>query len=158
MKILIVYSTHHGCTEKCAFQIKDKLNAETDIVKIKGSNKFDLSVYDLIIIGGSIHAGKIQRHIKKFCEKNMDILTTKQVGLFMCCMEEGDTAQTQFNNAFPKELIEHAQAKEIVGGEFNFDKMNAIEKFMVKKIAGIEQSVSKISEEQITNFVAQLFK
>ena len=109
--------------------IKNKLNAETEIVKIKGSSKINLSDYEKIIIGGSIHAGNIQRHIKKFCEKNLDILTTKKVGLFMCCMEEGEKAQTQFTNAFPKELIEHAQAKEIVGGEFNFDKMNAIEKF-----------------------------
>ena len=44
----------------------------------------------------------------------------------MCCMEEGEKATNQFNEAFPDELIQHASATGIFGGEFNFEKMNEL--------------------------------
>ena len=78
---------------------------------------------------------------------------TKRVGLFLCCMEEGDNAEKQFSEAFPPELRNHAIATEIFGGEFNFDRMNFIEKMIIKKIAHVDHSVSKIDEEKIVDFV-----
>ena len=74
----------------------------------------------------------------------------------MCCMEEGEKATNQFNEAFPDELIQHASATGIFGGEFNFEKMNFIERYIVKKIAKIDKSISKISEENINKFISQI--
>jgi menaquinone-dependent protoporphyrinogen oxidase len=71
-------------------------------------------------------------------------------------MEEGEKANKQFNEAFPEELRKYASAIGIFGGEFNFERMNVIEKFIVKKIAKVNESVSKISEESINQFVEQI--
>ena len=71
-------------------------------------------------------------------------------------MEEGEKAQQQFQNAFPAELIQHATATGMFGGEFNFEKMNFIEKAIIKKISKIEKSVSKIDEQSIVEFAEKI--
>ena len=152
MKFLIAYSTKHGCTEKCADKLKNKLTGEIELLNLKNSSKIDLNDYETIIIGGSIHAGQIQKKVKIFCLDNLNMLKEKKIGLFICCMKEGKEATTEFNEAFPEELIKHASAIGIFGGEFNFKKMNLIERFIVNKIAKIDKSVSKIFEENITEF------
>lgn len=156
MKTLIVYTTKHGCTEKCAIKLKSSLTGETELRNLKKSAKIDLNDFKVIIIGGSIHLGQIQKKIKQFCLNNLDLLKGKKIGLFLCCMEEGEKAANQFNEAFPEELIKHASATGIFGGEFNFEKMNFIERSVVKKIAKADKSVSKISEENIAKFVDKI--
>ena len=156
MNILIVFATKYGCTEKCVNKLKDKLTGEIDTVNLKNSSQINVSNYETVIIGGSIHAGKIQKKVKKFCQNYLSILIDKRIGLFICCMEEGEKAINQFNEAFPDELIQHASATGIFGGEFNFEKMNFVERYIVKKIAKIDKSISKISEENINKFINQI--
>ena len=153
MRNLIVYTTTHGCTEKCADEVKEGLTGETTVINIKKESAPDLQAFDTIILGGSIHAGKIQKRIKKFCEKQLDLLLTKKVGLFICCMEDGENAEKQLAEAYPAALRDHATAKGLFGGEFDFDKMKGIEKAIIKKVAQIEESVSKISDENIRSFI-----
>ena len=156
MNILIVFATKHGCSEKCVNKLKDKLTGEIDTVNLKNSSQINVSNYKTVIIGGSIHAGKIQKKVKKFCQNYLSILIDKRIGLFICCMEEGEKATNQFNEAFPDELIQHASATGIFGGEFNFEKINFIERYIVKKIAKIDKSISKISEKNINKFISQI--
>lgn len=156
MKTLIIFASKHGCAEECAHKLKEKLSGETDIINIKHQSSIELSFYETVIIGGSIHAGNIQKSIKKFCEKHLNVLTGKKVGLYLCCMKEGENAHKQFNDAFPAELRKHAAAAGLFGGAFSFEKMNFIERFITKKIAKIDESVSKISEDNIADFAVRM--
>jgi menaquinone-dependent protoporphyrinogen oxidase len=156
MKTVIIYTTKHGCTENCATKLKDGLNGEIDLVNLKKISKINWENYNTIIIGGSIHAGKIQSKIKKFCQNHLKELLNKKLGLFLCCMEEGDTAEKQFNEAYPGELKDHATAIGIFGGEFNFERMNFIERAIIKKIAKVDHNVSKLSEENIKDFIQKM--
>lgn len=156
MKTLVVYATTHGCTEKCATILANHLPTDTKPINLKETPHFDLSNFDTIIIGGSIHAGKMQKAVKKFCANNLMELKQKKLGLFICCMEEGEKAKQQFKEAFPKELLEQAVAKGYFGGEFNFEKMNFIERSIIKKIAKVDESISKISEENIAEFASKI--
>jgi len=156
MSTLIIYATRHGCTEKAANILAEKFAGDISAVNLKENKKPDLAKAEIIIIGGSIHAGHIQGKIKKFCNKNLDILKQKRLGLFLCCMEEGEKAQEQFDNAYPAELREHASATGLFGGEFNFDMMNFLEKFIIKKIAGTTENVSKFKEEEIEKFAREI--
>ena len=112
--------------------------------------------YDTIIIGGSIHAGMVQKSIQKFCKNHIELLLKKKIGLFLCCMEKGEKADEQFRNAFPKELQDHAQAKGCFGGAFDFDRMNIIEKAIIKKVVNIDQSISTLSAESIQKFIKEI--
>ncbi len=154
MKTLIVYATRHGSTEKCAKKLQDSLAGEVRILNLKKSAKINLNDFETIIIGGSIHAGKIQKKVKNFCLKNIELLKTKKIGLFICCMEEGEKAAKQLEEAFPEDLLKHALATGIFGGEFNFEKMNFIERAAIRKIAGVDKSISKIRQEEIEKFLA----
>lgn len=158
MKTLITYCTTHGCTEKTAHELKDYLGNDTQLCNLKKDTLPNLNEFDRIIIGGSIHAGKVQKKVKDFCTKNLEALKTKELGLFICCMEEGENARMQLINAFPAELHEVAKASAYFGGEFNFSKMNFFEKFVVKKIAHIEESVSKVDHSAIQMFSDKMDK
>ena len=156
MSTLIAFATTHGCTEKCAQDLKGLLKGEITLYNMKDRDRLDIDEYDTVIIGGSIHAGKIQRRVKNFCKKYSERLKTKKLGLYLCCMEEGENAQKQFNGNYPEDLIRHATATGLFGGAFNFDRMNAIEKAIIKKVAKVEENVSKIIEDRIKTFAKEM--
>ncbi|MCG6189152.1 flavodoxin domain-containing protein [Maribellus maritimus] len=158
MKTLISYSTSHGCTENTARELKEHLGGEVQLANLKDNPNPELEKFDRIIIGGSIHAGQIQKRVKDFCAKNMDELKAKELGLFICCMEEGENAQKQLRNAFPEELHEVAKSTAIFGGEFDFEKMNFFEKMVVKKVAKVKASTSKIDHQAIQKFSKRMDK
>ena len=126
------------------------------MINLGMSGAMDISVYDAIIIGGSIHAGKVQKGIQRFCKKYREILLKMKLGLYLCHMEQGETARRQLDEAYPEELKAHASAVGLFGGEFDFKKMNFLERKIVKKIAGIEDSVSRINGDAIREFAVRM--
>jgi len=158
MKTLIAYCTTHGCTEKNAHELKNFLGEDVTLVNLKKEINPDIENYERVIIGGSIHAGQIQKKIKLFCNNNLEQLKYKELGLFICCMEEGRTAQKQLQDAYPEELYYKAKATGCFGGEFNFEKMNFFEKLIVKKVAKVEKSTTKINQKAIKSFSKKMDK
>lgn len=158
MKTLITYCTTHGCTEKIANELKHFLEGEVFLVNLKKSPVPELSSFDRIIIGGSIHAGQIQKKVKDFCSEHIEILEDKELGLFICCMEEGEKAEIQLQDAFPKALLQSAKATACLGGEFDFNTMNFFQKIIVKKVAKVEDSVSRINHNAIEQFSSRMNK
>jgi len=158
MGTAIIYSSSHGTTEKVANIIKEKLGSTTvQVFNLKDKSKVNLATYDTIIIGGSIHAGSMQQRVKKFIASNTSTLMQKKVALYQCCMNEKEE-QTEFNNAFPEPLRTQSVYNAIVGGEYIFEKMNFIEKFLVRKISGGSSTLSKLRDEEINNLVNSLNK
>ncbi|HOZ15992.1 MAG TPA: flavodoxin domain-containing protein [Tenuifilaceae bacterium] len=154
MKTAIVYATSHGTTEKVANIIASKLG-NTTLINLKKSGHIDLTQYQQVIIGGSIHAGGIQRKVREFCQRNMVQLLQMRVGLFICAMNEPEF-DNELKMSFPELLRNHAISKKVVGGEFIIEKMNFIEKFLVKKISGVSQTISKIDENRVVELVSEL--
>lgn len=158
MKTLIVYMSTHGCTENVVYELKEKLGSDTSIVNLKENHNPDLREYGRIIIGGSIHAGQIQKKVREFCENNLNVFRFKEVGLFICCMYEGQVAKDQLKNAFPEKLHQYSKTEAIFGGEFNFEKMNLLEKMVVKKVAHVKESTSNIDHKLIEKFARRMEK
>lgn len=158
MKTLIIYMSTHGCTKHVVEELAQALHGDVTIHNLKAKKQPDLQTYERVIIGGSIHAGQIQRKVREYCEKNMEQLEDKQLGLFICCMHEGEQAFQQLDNAFPEKLHQYAKTEAILGGEFNFEKMHFLEKMVVRKIAKVDQTVRKIDHEAIQNFARKMDK
>lgn len=159
MKTLIIYATKHGTTKKIANMIAKKLKTSDDVelINVKDIKKYNLRVFDKVIIGGSIHAGDIQKNIKKFCEDNKDELKEKQLGLFITCMfNDENIKEEQLHKAYSKELRDASKAQSVFGGEFLFEKMNFIEKMMVKIIAKTNKTTSKINKDEIEKFTKKM--
>jgi len=156
MKTAIIYASKHGCTDKCAHTLANELNNNAVLINLDVSTDVNFDEFNTVIIGGSIHAGSMNKKIKKFTEKSIDLLNQKKTGLFICCMEEGEKALEQFQTAYPESLRNKAIAHGFFGGEFNFDKMNFFEKAIIKKIAKTDQNVSKINYNNIKEFAQKI--
>lgn len=155
MSTLIAYATKYGFTKTCAEILAKKLDEKVEICDLGGKAP-NPAEYDKVIIGGSIYAGKIQKAAARFCTENLDTLKGKKLGLFITGIAEGDDARKQLDSSFPKELLAVAVAKESFGGECNYEKMNFMERLIVKKITGLNQSQSRIAEDNITHFADQM--
>lgn len=156
MKTAIIYASKHGTTEKVAHEISHLLPGhDISFFNIGKSHKVDLTPFDQVYIGGSIHAGGIQKSLQRFINRKTTMLLQRKVGLFLCCMDEKE-AQNQFNAAFPEIIRHHASSGKWVGGEYIFEKMNFLEKAMTRKITGINQSISKIKTNQIQELVREM--
>jgi menaquinone-dependent protoporphyrinogen oxidase len=152
MRCLIVYCSSHGTTEKAAHMLQEYLNYDVEIADLKKSDTPDLSGYDAVLIGGSIHYGRIQGKLRRFIHNNRWELMRKKLGLFLCCMSEGEQALKQFEHAFDPELREASNAIGLFGGEFYFSRMNRLERFVAEKVSGEKRDVSKLNVQKIKEF------
>lgn len=155
MSTLIAFGTQHGCTEAAAHMLAELLTDSVTLSNLNISHP-DPAAYDTIIIGGSVHSGQVQKKVKSWCNRYQDTLTAKNLGLFLCCMFEGEIAEKQFNQAFTASLRQHAEVTGLFGGAFDFERMNFFQKMVVRKVAGVSESISKIDTEQIQQFAAAL--
>ncbi|MDW7667943.1 MAG: flavodoxin domain-containing protein [Bacillota bacterium] len=156
MKTLIAYATKRGFTKKCAELLSEKLEGTVEIADIKKSKNMDISSYENIIIGGSVYIGKIRKEVPDFYDRNMDKLLNKNIGLFICGLAEGEVVKKELEACFPDKLSERALVIDIFGGEYNFDKMNFIEKTVIKKIANTTENQEVLHLDRIEKF-AEVF-
>ncbi|MGB9747005.1 MAG: flavodoxin domain-containing protein [Bacteroidales bacterium] len=156
MNTAILYMTQHGCTEKAALELARLLPGKTELFNLYKVPAPDLNQFDTVIIGGSIHFGRIQAGLQKFCNEHRGELIYKNLGLFICCMETGKNAEAEFENAFEEPLRRHAIAKGIFGGEFNLKKMTSFERMVIRHIASVRESTSRVDTEAIQRFAKQL--
>lgn len=156
MKGIIIFESLHGSTGKCASILSDITGGKLKLNRLQENEDIRLEEYDTVIIGGSIHHGMIQMRIEKFMEKYREQLLSKKLGLYLCCIEEGENARNQFEKAYPVELREKAAASGLFGGELKLRKMNLFERQFTRKVAGIKKSVSKINVEAIHKFAKDL--
>lgn len=155
MSTLIAYSSTLGCTEQCASKLKEDLGKGVELIRISRRTKFNLEPYESIIIGGSIHAGMIQRSVYKFCENYLETLLQKQVGLFVCCMDPDADEKELIARTFPDKLVEHALASGFFGGELNIKKMNLLQKIMTRKAARLQKE-PEIDFQKILAFAKKM--
>jgi menaquinone-dependent protoporphyrinogen oxidase len=153
---LIVFKSRHGTTAKAAAELAGLLGPnDTLVVDLARSTVPSLETVETVIVGGSIHIGKIQKHVTRFCKRHEDELLQKRLGLFICHMDK-EHPQDEFDRAFPERLRRHATAQGLFGGEFRFDKMNFLERMVVKKVSGSSQSISEIDHEAIHRFALKM--
>ena len=154
MKTGIIYISKHGTTERVAGKIAEKFNdSDVELINLKKDKIESLDSFDRLIIGGSIHMSMVHKKTKRFCELNNKVLLNKELGLFLCCMETGEKAIEQFENAFSEDIRKHALSSAMLGYEYNLEKMNFFERALVKKISGSSENVCEIDIEAIDNFV-----
>ena len=132
MKTVIAYATKSGTTEICAAMLQSEIYG-ADLVNLDEDSP-DLELYDTVLIGGPIRYGSIHHAVRSFCKENIDILLTKNVGLFICCGSNEASGQ-YFKNSFPPNLLSHAFEKQSFGGEFRLEQLPLFEKWVIKMIA-----------------------
>jgi menaquinone-dependent protoporphyrinogen oxidase len=152
MRTIIVFSSKLGTTEKCAHKVASLVGGEVKIVNLKHASKIDISDYDNVIIGSGFYAGSIPGSVTAFIENCQPALLQRNFGVFMCCLAEGEEAQAQLESAFPEDILQKAKAAVAFGGEANYEKMNFLFRFILKKATKRKESFSTLDESKIEEF------
>jgi len=146
MKSIILYESKTGTTKKCA-EILKETNPESKLIKL--SNFVDqVDDYDTFVLLTPIYMGGINKKVKKFLLKNQEKLLTKKMIILICSMNAEEQENTIIRN-FNEEIRNHASIVH-VGGAYNFDKLNFLYKFIIKKMTGTTKDVDEIKYEVIS--------
>jgi menaquinone-dependent protoporphyrinogen oxidase len=152
MRTLIIYATKYGTTEKVVNILKEKINGNIDIINIKKEKNINISNYDYIIIGGSIYIGHMHKEITNFINSNLEQLLSQKVALFICAGNANEE-EKELLGAFENNLLDNAIFKGSMGYEYLFDKLKFFDKFIVKKIVKVDNTVSNINYDNINKLV-----
>lgn len=118
MKTAIIYGTTTGTSRKIAKIIASKLKGEVITIPISKAKDACLLKYDFIIIGGSIHSGRIQSSIKSYVSRNSKTLKGINYGLYLSCLSE-TKGEKYLMNSFGEDIVEAAFIADTFGGELN---------------------------------------
>lgn len=145
MKTAIIYTSKYGMTEKLA-SIIVRYRTDVHLFHIDDFDK-NLNDYDEIVLGTPIYAGRINKKVKRLLESNEELLLNKSLIVFLCGMASDNEKQV-INENFSMKIIYHAKIK-YVGGAYQFNKMNFLFKFIVKRIAKSDQDQEVILHDNI---------
>jgi menaquinone-dependent protoporphyrinogen oxidase len=155
LSTIIIYASTHGAAEEAARLLSARIDG-SEVWNIQQNKSIDLTPFDTVIVGGSVRIGRIQRALRRFVDKNVDVLLAKRLGLYLCCMNEGDVAKRQLEGVYPEALRQHASATGLFGGRLDFERLSAIERTLVTQVAGIAQNVSTMDGDAMARFADRL--
>lgn len=138
MNTLIVYSTKYDFTKERVFEIAKALPNEVKLINITEEKPPDLEAFDIVLLGGSVFMGQINKSLKTFCQENETTLGSKKLGLFLSCGLP-DSLETHFSNAYPQSLLDHATVKVNLGGELRLGKMSFGDKMITKMMIKVSE-------------------
>ena len=156
MKTLLVYTSKHGCTAGCARLLAEALGGDITLANLSKGTP-DLSGYEAVILGAPIYVGNIPEEAKKFHTDNLQELSTKKLGLFICCGQV-DKGQETLLSAYPEELRSLASVSKSFGGAISLEKQNFLIRTMLKQVMKIKKSYESIDRQAITAFADQWSK
>ena len=150
MKTLIIYATKNGATKIIAERISHVINDST-LCDVKNSAGLSISDYDCIILGSPLTAGKINKEITSFINNHSDELLSKRTGLFLSGLQETGHEEC-FKQNFSQELLDNSIDRAFLGGVFNPEKCNFLERKIIKVIAKFDSYTSTIDDDKIATF------
>ncbi len=104
MKFVILYGSNEGQTEKIASYMVDVLYSKGHFATafhLKDlPTRFDLTQYDAVLIGASIHAGQYQDYVVRWIQNHRAVLDNMPNGFFSVCLTAKD------NNLQDHEAVE----------------------------------------------------
>jgi menaquinone-dependent protoporphyrinogen oxidase len=149
VSILIAYRTRYGTTERYARLLAERFPGESHLADLGRARRLSPGDYGLILLGSPIYGGSILPGISSFCERHRDELLSRPVGLFICCLYEGERARAQLDSAFPDWLSLHAFGRWALGGEVRLDRLNLLDRFLVRRLIRVERDIAKMRPEAV---------
>lgn len=143
--IVTIYGTGEGQTEKVADRIVDELGArghEVTGINVRDvSADFDLTDFDAVLVGASIHMGRHQKAVRKFVTARREELMTMPTGFFQvsAASGEGNEAGEAEAMGYLDEFIEDTAWRPdrigLFGGALRFSEYGFLVRGIMKRIA-----------------------
>ncbi len=123
MKALIVYGTRYGSASEIAEEIGMVMGEEGIEVKVIDAHRlkdYNVSPYDMVIIGSGIKMGKWTKDSLRFLKNNKSALVDKMVALFVSCgaANEEKSVEMGFDKYLRKVAEENIIGKPVDMGFF----------------------------------------
>jgi len=135
VRVLIVYRSKYGFTAERSRALAQRITSECTVYDLAARGVPDPRNFDVVLVGGSIYGGKIQREVSAFCDRYSPVLRERRVGLFIGCLYEGDHARAQLQAAFPDWLTGHAFAAGLFGGEIRYRDLGFLDRLLVRSVS-----------------------
>lgn len=133
VKTLLAYGTKYGATRECVKPLADMLDGEVEILDLTGVPEVQFQQYHKVVILSAVYAGDVPKYVKKFGKKYHDELMKLPFGICFCCMTEIEKQLLGYAlNTFQRDLVEHSSIISCIGGKFQYDKMSAVDKQLLK--------------------------
>ena len=147
MKTIVIYNSQTGFTKRYAKWIADAGGA--DCLDLSAAKKKDLSKYETIIFGSWACAGSISK--VNWFKGNIDTWADKKLIAF--CVGASPIDNPKIKTAL-KQIFSESEQKKVkifyCPGGFNYEKMSAVSKFMMKMfIKTLRAKKEKTEEEQM---------
>jgi menaquinone-dependent protoporphyrinogen oxidase len=152
MKVLIAYRTRYGTTAACAKRLAERIGAETavlDLARDRDRAVAAAATADVVLIGGSIYGGKIQREVPAFCERQREPLLERPVGLFICCLYRGERAMEELASSFPEWLLAHAFDRRPLGGEVHPERLTLVDRVLLRGLEVPRGGIAAVQADAI---------
>ena len=158
MKILVAYRTRYGTTRRYARLLAEKLGGEVTVADLRRKGRLSPAAFDLVLLGSPIFAGAVPSGVTRFCERHRAELLRVPVGLFICCLYEGQKAQAQLDSAFPDWLALHAFGRWALGGEIRLEALRFFDRLLVRALGRDVSSISRFRPRDLEPIVLQVGK
>ncbi len=162
MNILITYASKYGTTEKAVSEILKYLTADTYNCRNKVwhdgalTGEPSVSKYDTVIIGSPMYMGSPLKEIKQFCKRNEEELVKKDVIFFTCGIGSREEDENYLRKHIPQSLFGKNTLYYHFGAEMQYDRMNVMERFAMKKYEETHGPVSGIDKNLIEEFCSKV--
>ena len=148
-KILVVYNSNYGHTQKYAQWLAEELNA--DICESKNLKSKMFSDYSTVLFGSSLYAGKNKAAL--LLVKHFTQIKDKKVALFTCGLADVSNKSniTGINKALDKVITPEIRKKIRifhVRGGIDYDNLSFLHKTMMKML---HSQILKKSEKEQTD-------
>lgn len=129
MKTIVVYKSKYGYTKKYAQWLAESLGCDIK----ENASLADIMVYDTIIYGGGIYAGRING--AKLITKNLEKLSGKKLALFAVGSNVGRPEELE---AFWKQALEENVRLNVphfyLRGGFDYGRLGSVDKLMMNML------------------------
>jgi menaquinone-dependent protoporphyrinogen oxidase len=147
-RILVVYGTKYGQTEKIARYIGNRLLESRRAVTLMNGDavprQFFLGPFDGVIVGASIIVGKHQRSIRSFVREHRDRLNALPSAFFSVSGSAASKSETgrkeaeRMLSSFLNETGWHPRLTQTIGGAMAFTRYNPLVRWVMKRISSKE--------------------
>ena len=158
MKILVAYRTRYGCTRRYAALLAEKLPGQVTLTDLRRAGRLSPAAFDLVLLGSPIYAGAVPAGVTGFCERHRSELLQVRVGLFICCLYEGQRAQAQLDSAFPQWLSLHAFGRWALGGEIRLEALRFFDRLLVRALGRDLGNISRFRPQDLEPILQRVGK
>ncbi len=96
---------HRWFHRKVVNEIKTFIGADRTLCNLRKETAPAITLFDKVIVDGSMHTRQIQKKLREFCKTNQKERLKTEIDLFRCCMEDGKKAYAELEQVYSSELI-----------------------------------------------------